>query len=86
VLLREHAAPRRAEQVDALEPELVADGRDFVAKDADVPLDVRRPVRLPAADLVVEDDGASGRQSFERRKVVVCRSGPAVQRQDRRYG
>jgi hypothetical protein len=47
MLLREHPAPRRAEQVDALEAELVAHGGDLVAEDVARPLDVVGRSDLP---------------------------------------
>src|SRR5207237_4451163 len=62
MLEREHSAPRSAEQVDALELELVADVGDFFTKDVGAPLDVGRPIRAPAADLVVEYDGTFVRE------------------------
>src|SRR5919108_1222789 len=81
MLEREHAAPRRAKQVDAIEPELIANRDDLIAEDIDIPLDVLRPVRLAAADLVVEDDGTLVREPLERREVVVRRAGSSVKRQ-----
>src|SRR5204863_2339657 len=77
-------APRGAEQVNALEPELLPDDVDFLAKDADVPFDVLGTVGVAAADLVVEDDRPFVGKPFERCEVVVSRAGPAVQGEQRR--
>src|SRR5215831_5878056 len=84
MLLREHPAPRRAEQVDPLQPELLPHGRDLVTEDGDAPFDVLRPVRLPAADLVVENDGPLRGESFERPEVVVRRARTPMERKQRR--
>jgi hypothetical protein len=40
VLERQHAAPRRAEQVDPVEPELRPDRHHFVPEEREIPLDV----------------------------------------------
>ena len=80
----ELAAPRRAEEVDPLELELVAQRRELVEEDLDAPVDVLRSVRAAAADLVVEHDGAAALgQPLEGREVVVRRAGPAVQGDER---
>ena len=59
VLERELTAPRRAEEMDPLELELVAQRGELVEEDLDAPVDVLRAVRAATADLVVEDDGAA---------------------------
>src|SRR5690348_6473661 len=69
--------------MDALEPELLAYGRDLLTEDVDTPVDVGRAVGFPAADLVVENNGPLGREAFERCEVVVRRAGAAVQREKR---
>ena len=84
VLLRKHPAPRRAEEVGAPEPELLAHRVDLLAEDGDVPLDVLRPVGVAAADLVVENDRPFTGELLERREVVVRRAGAAVQGEQRR--
>lgn len=84
VVEREHPAPRRAEQVDAVEAELLAYGHDLVARDVDRPFDVRRTVGAPASDLVVEHQGPLVRDPLERCEVVVCRAGPPVEGEQRR--
>jgi len=70
--------------MNAVETELNAQRRKFVEKDSETPFDLYRPVRAPAAQLVVEDDGATlRRQSLERCKVVMRRARPAVEAQER---
>jgi hypothetical protein len=71
MLLREHPAPRRSEQMDSLESELVAHGSNLVAEDVDSPLDVSRTIRVATADLVVQDDRPLRCEPFERGEVVV---------------
>jgi hypothetical protein len=44
VLEREHSAPRRPEQMDALETQLLAHRDDFLAEDVDRPIDVARMI------------------------------------------
>src|SRR5438034_3433060 len=57
VFEREHAAPRRAEEVDPLEPEPFADRPELIDERPDRPeRRIVRPVGLPAAKLVVGDD------------------------------
>ena len=56
MLEREHAAPRRPEQVDSLEPQLRTNGPELVAENADVPIDAVGAVGSSAAELVVDDD------------------------------
>src|SRR6266545_7525131 len=86
MLLGEHSSPGRAEQVNPLEPELVAHGSHLLAEDLDAPLDALRPIRLAAADLVVEHDRPFVCKLLERREVVVRRPRSAVQREQRRHG
>jgi hypothetical protein len=85
VLESEHAAPRRAEQMDSIEPELLAERAELLAKDSDAPLDVRRLVRAPAADLVVKHHRPLFAESVERREVVMCRARTAMEG-DERHG
>ena len=80
---RQHAAPRRAEQVDPVEPLLGPDRRHLVAEQLEIPLDAAGTVGRSAAELVVDDNGAVICQALERAEVVVCRTGPAVQREQR---
>ncbi len=56
--------------MNAIEAELGADGFDLVAEDVDGPLDVSRPIRAAAADLVVEDNRTLLRKALERGEVV----------------
>ena len=65
VLEREHAAPGRTEQMDPVEAELRAHRVHLFAEDIHRPLDVLRPVRAAAADLVVDDDRPLGREPLE---------------------
>src|SRR6266567_7526991 len=71
--------------MDAVETELLADRTDLVAEDADVPLDVGRAIRAAAPDLVVEDNRTLVSELLERREVMVRRTRPAVER-EQRYG
>ena len=65
--------------MDPVESELAAHGVDLFAEDVHRPLDILRPVRAAAADLVVENDRALRREPFERGEVVMRRARPAVQ-------
>ena len=70
--------------MDPVEPELAAYRVELVAEALDAPRDIRETVRLAAADLVVEDDGALVGECLERCEVVVRRAGSAVERDQRR--
>src|SRR5205814_2198447 len=84
VLLREHAAPRLAEQVDPVEAELLADSADLLDEELERPLDVLRPVRVAAAELVVDDDlPAVPRELLEWPEVRVRGTGAAVLAEER---
>lgn len=84
VLQGEHSAPRGAEEVHAHEPELVAERGELVHEDRDAPIDGLRTVGAAAADLVVEDDGASlVGELLQRGEVVVRRAGAAVETEER---
>ena len=66
--------------MDALELELRPQRRELVEEELEAPVDVGRPVGAPAAELVVDDDLPTVLgELLERREVVVCRAGPAVQ-------
>ena len=54
------------------------------AEDVHRPLDVLRPVRAAAADLVVEDDRPLWREPLEWSEVVMRGAGATVQREERR--
>ena len=85
VLEREHPAPRRAEQVDAVEAERCPQRRRARRGRAGATdRVVLGPARAAAAELVVEDDAAAllG-ELLERLEVVVRRAGPAVQAEQR---
>ena len=83
VLEREHPAPRRAEQVHAIEPEVRAQRVELVEEDGDAPVDLLRRLRPPAPELVVEHHGPLVGEPLESREVVVRRPGPAVEREER---
>ena len=83
MLERKHPAPRGAEEVDAIQAELFADGVDLLAEHRHGPLDVLRPIRVAAPDLVVQDDRTLSRETLERPEVVMRRPRAAVQREQR---
>ena len=67
-----------------VEPERVTDGADLVDERLDVPQRLVRAARFPAADLVVEDrPPARLGHPLEGFEVVVRRSGPSVEQQER---
>ena len=80
----EHPAPRRPEEMDPVEPELLAQVLELVREDREAPRDVVRPIRAPTAELVVEHDGPLLGEALEGPEVVVRRSRPAVQADERR--
>jgi hypothetical protein len=70
--------------VQALEPELGANGRELLDEAVDLPeRPVVRPVRPPTAELVVEDDAAPVAEPGELLEVVVAEPGPSVQAEER---
>src|SRR5207302_8063614 len=86
VLHRQHAAPRVAEEVDALEAERLAHGAELVDEELDRP--ERRivgEIGLPAAELVVEDRAAAGLgHPLQRLEIVVRPAWASVQQEERR--
>jgi hypothetical protein len=83
VLHGEHTAPRLAQEVDVVEPQLLAHRDQLVQEELDAPQ--RRVVWLVGVatpKLVVEDDRAPGvGESLEGFEVVVRYSGTAMEHQ-----
>ena len=52
---------------------------ELLEEEAEAPLDLAVGLRLPAAELVVEDDAALARESLERAEVVMGRARAAVE-------
>ena len=84
VFLREHPAPRGAEQVDAVEPRASRTACDLGDEEVESPeRGVVGPVGLAAAELVVPDDLAARRRAPRPRSGRRRRAGAAVQAQER---
>ena len=84
IFLREHPAPRGAEEVEAVEAERVPHGLHLGDEELERPERVvAGPVGVAAAELVVPDDLAAGGEWLEALVVGRRRAGAAVQAQER---
>ena len=73
-----------AEDLAAIDAERFPDQLDLIDEAFDAPiLRIVGPVRLPAVELVVEDDAALGRQRQFRQEAGVVAAGAAVHEHDR---
>jgi len=83
---RQDRTPVVAVKDDPVEAERAADRIDFVDRTLDrIEALAGRRVRLPAAQLVVEDHRTLVRQRLHQQRIIVRRARAAVQHQQRRF-
>ena len=83
---RQDRTPVVAVKDDPVEAERAADRIDFVDRTLDrIEALAGRRVRLPAAQLVVEDHRTLVRQRLHRQRIILRRDRAAVQHQQRRF-